>query len=41
MLSAGALMWVLDRQLSLAQWIDYPSNRLGAVPAAAGIGVAR
>jgi protein-S-isoprenylcysteine O-methyltransferase Ste14 len=40
MLSAAALMWVLDRRLPLAHWIDHPWNRLGGVPAAAGIGVA-
>jgi protein-S-isoprenylcysteine O-methyltransferase Ste14 len=37
LLSAGALMWVLDRQLPLAHWIDHPWNRLAAVPVVAGI----
>jgi protein-S-isoprenylcysteine O-methyltransferase Ste14 len=37
MLSAGALSWVLDRRLPLADWIDHPWNTLGGVPAAAGI----
>jgi protein-S-isoprenylcysteine O-methyltransferase Ste14 len=40
MVFAGALMWVLDRRLPLAHWLDPPWNRLALVPAALGVGIA-
>jgi len=40
MLIAAALMWALCRWLPIVYWIDRPWNRLGAIPAAFGIGIA-
>lgn len=37
MLLAAGLMWVLDRWMPLAQWINAPWNRLGGLVATAGI----
>jgi protein-S-isoprenylcysteine O-methyltransferase Ste14 len=37
MLLAGAAMWALDRWLPLARLIAPPWNRVGALPAAAGL----
>jgi len=40
MLLAAACMWALNRWLPLAHWLAAPWNRIGALPAAAGIGLA-
>jgi protein-S-isoprenylcysteine O-methyltransferase Ste14 len=40
MLLAGGLMWMLDRWLPLAYWIEPPWNWFGVVPGVLGVSVA-
>jgi len=40
MLLAAVLMWAVDRWAPLAQWLGVPWNRLGALVAAIGVGIA-